>query len=174
MAHGESDGIANIAAIASGTGGAVDRGVFVVPGAPGAAKRVRAVHRVSLRMEYEKSGKLAGVGGCVRGDCVGRDGGAVREEAGRANRIDVGTVVGGAGIRGICAGMEGLANAGGDSLHCVVGSGGAVGAVADVAAGGCNVAGETARGDQFAASADGDVGATVVYASIFRSDFTNG
>ncbi len=55
------------------------------------------------------------------------------------------------GIRGICAGLARFAAAGEYSVYCVVGRGGAGDAIVDVAAGGSNVAGEAARGDQFPA-----------------------
>src|SRR5271168_2381974 len=60
------------------------------------------------------------------------------------------------------------------SVYCAVGSGGAVDAVADVAAGGCDVTGEIARSHQFAAGVDGDVWAVDFYAGICAGDCAAG
>ena len=76
MAHGESAGVVDAAAIASGAGGAVDRGDAVLSGAPGAAERVGAVHGISLRVEPAEAWdiSLGVVGVCaaiVSGGLVG-------------------------------------------------------------------------------------------------------
>ena len=94
VASGESAGIVDAVAIASGAGEFVDRGDPLLPGAPGAAECVGAVHGISVWMEYSETvGIVAGAGGGVRGDCVRRTGGAVRKEIWRTIQFGERTVL---------------------------------------------------------------------------------
>ena len=75
------------------------------------------------------------------------------------------------GICGIRAGHARVGVFGSGAVYRIVGRGGAVDAIADVAIGGAVSAGEIAGSDQFAAGLDGDGGATAVHASVCGGDF---
>src|SRR5262249_39782250 len=133
LAHGESAGLFDAAALAQGP---VRSGLGAddfLSGTQRAADRLRGVHAIPLRMESAAGGLFAGVYRDLRGHCFRRIGRHLREEIRRALQRPEWLVLWRAGLSGICAGLAWLDAARDHSLYRAVGRGWTGDSVADVA-----------------------------------------